>query len=239
MEISLSIARKVLATVDAGLCSGKGRPIPGQMCVEAAVCYAMGLPHDDNPPCVSRAVWSLKIALNDASWSSYDARAKGMRRLALAQLGSAGVLDATAFARRVAEMAIRVQVPAALRAAATLQKDAHHKGALLDAAKRCEAEGSEAASEAARAASWAASEAVRAASWAASWAAGEAARAASAAARAASEAASWAASEAASWAARAASEAASDKALSDFAEGVVQILITMEAPGVQWLSLTE
>jgi hypothetical protein len=30
-----------------------------------------------------------------------------------------------------------------------------------------------------------------------------------------------------------------DKILSDFAEGVVQILIAMKAPGCQWLPLTE
>ena len=45
-------ARKVLKTVDAGLCSGKGVPEPGKMCIEAAVCYAFGLPHGDEPPCV-------------------------------------------------------------------------------------------------------------------------------------------------------------------------------------------
>ena len=32
--------------------------------------------------------------------------------------------------------------------------------------------------------------------------------------------------------------AAGDKVLSDFAEQVVQILVAMNVPGVQWLSLT-
>jgi hypothetical protein len=47
------------------------------MCVEAAVCYALGLPHSDNPPCVGYAVRQYKIRLNDSNWSSNEARAKG------------------------------------------------------------------------------------------------------------------------------------------------------------------
>ncbi len=35
--IDESIARKLLTVVDAGLQSGVGNPIPGQMCVEAAM----------------------------------------------------------------------------------------------------------------------------------------------------------------------------------------------------------
>lgn len=52
-EITIDIARKVLQTIDAGLVKGAGVPEPGKMCVEAAVCYGMGLPHGDNPTCVS------------------------------------------------------------------------------------------------------------------------------------------------------------------------------------------
>ena len=246
-EITREIAIKVRDTVDAGLVMGKGIQIPGQMCVEAAVCYAMGLPHSDEPPCVSAAVRSLKIGLNDSAWSSDEIRGRGMRRLALAQLGSAGTVDDAEFNRRVIEVIIRRFVPIALRAAASVHDKQFHKDALEAAAVSCEkAETSGAASWAARAAS----EAARAASWAASgaasWAAsGAASEAASWASEAASEAASWAASEAASgasWAASeaaswAASEAASDRILAEFAECVVQVLIEMKAPGCQWLDL--
>ena len=90
IEITEAHARKVLEVVDAGLVSGVGNPIPGQMCVEAAVCYALGLPHGDDPKCVSPALRSLKIRLNDSGWSSDEARAKGLRRLAVAQLYGAG-----------------------------------------------------------------------------------------------------------------------------------------------------
>src|SRR5689334_17575355 len=92
-EITHEIAAKVLKTVDAGLVVGVGKPTPGQMCVEAAVCYALGLPHGDDPGSVSPSLRSLKIRLNDSGWSSKEARAAGLRRLALAQLGSAGALD--------------------------------------------------------------------------------------------------------------------------------------------------
>ena len=83
MDITREIAAKVLATVDAGLVAGVGVPEPGKMCVEAAVCYAMGLPHGDNPTCVAPKLRWLKIRLNDSRWSSPQARAQGMRRLAL------------------------------------------------------------------------------------------------------------------------------------------------------------
>ena len=140
MEINIDIARKVLQTIDAGLVRGVGSPTPGQMCVEAAVCYALDLPHGDDPGCVSPALRSLKIRLNDSSWSSNQARANGLRRLGLAQLGSKDVLDEKEFVRRVVELAIRKSVPAALRAAASVHKDPKHQAALNAAAKKCESE---------------------------------------------------------------------------------------------------
>src|ERR1700688_4407880 len=92
-KITKTIAKKVLAMVDAGLCSGVGAPIPGKMCIEAAVCFAMGEPHGDEPSCVSKALRAFKIRLNDSRWSSNEKRAKGMRRLALIQLGSSEIAD--------------------------------------------------------------------------------------------------------------------------------------------------
>src|SRR5271157_203867 len=139
--ITEEVAKRVIEVVDAGLASGVGYPVPGQMCVAAAVCYALGLPHGDDPGCVAPALRALKIRLNDAVWSSNQARARGMRRLAVAQLGSTDVLDETEFVRRIADHAIRVSAPKALRVAAMLieEKDL---GALLAAARRCEDEGS-------------------------------------------------------------------------------------------------
>ena len=172
MNITREMATKVRDTVDAGLVSGVGRPFAGQMCVEAAVCYAMGLPHGDDPGCVDPALRRLKIRINDSAWSSNQARAKGLRRLALAQLGSAGVLDGEEFVRRVVDVTIRRVVPPALRAAATVNPT--HADALEAAAVRCGAEGTREACAAACAAASAAASAYASAAAAADAAAASA-----------------------------------------------------------------
>jgi hypothetical protein len=140
-KIDLAAARRVLETVDAGLCSGLGEPVPGQMCVEAAVCFALGMPHGDKPECVA-AEDRAAISLNDARWSSARARAVGLRRVAVMQLGTAG-MDRTEWTRIVVELTIRRIVPEALRAAA--RHGPSHAKALEDAAVRCERDGNEAA----------------------------------------------------------------------------------------------
>jgi hypothetical protein len=218
MEITREIAVKVRDVVAAGLVSGMGEQKPGEMCVEAAVCYALGLPHGDDPGCVSQPLRQLKMRLNDAQWSSPKARADGLRRLALAQLGSAGVLDDAEFVRCVAEMTIRKAVPIVLRAAA--KRNAKHADALEAAAVRCEQEGTRQAAKHAADAAIAAD--------AAAYAVYVAADAAAAATYADATAAD----------ARA-SGVARDSVLADYAEWVVQILIDMKAPGCQWLDLVE
>lgn len=106
MKIDAALVERILATVDAGICRGLGSDqTPGHMCVEAAVCYALGLPHGDNPQCVDGALRRLKISLNDSEWSSNAARAKGLRRLAIAQLGTSKKFDHEFFAQQVAQVA--------------------------------------------------------------------------------------------------------------------------------------
>ncbi|HVM91181.1 MAG TPA: hypothetical protein VMT67_00135 [Terriglobales bacterium] len=80
--------KKILALVDQGLSHGLGKPEPGKMCVEAAVCSVLEGRHGDDPACVGSAVREFKINLNDQNWSTNAARAAGLRRLAIAQLGS-------------------------------------------------------------------------------------------------------------------------------------------------------
>jgi hypothetical protein len=255
IEITAAVAAKALETVDFGLCSDLGEPVPGQMCVEAAVCFALGLPHGDEPSCVAKSLRSFNVTLNDAGWSSNQARAKGLRRLALVQLGSADHLDELEFARRLVELAIRTVVPAAMRSAASIQEDPKSRESLLRNASACEREGTRSAAFSAATAIdaifadesapdyavWAARGAVNAAAnIATAKVAGricvDVAAAAEAAASAAAEAAASAA--AAKVAAKAASTAAYDKSLAAFAEEVVQLLIEMKAPGSQWLGLT-
>src|SRR5208282_712199 len=170
-KITKAIARKVLSTVDAGLVGGVGIPVPGKMCVEAAVCYALGLPHGDDPKCVAPALRALQIRLNDSVWLSTASRAAGMRRLAVAQLGSLGVLNEKEFVGRVVDYAIRVTTPKALRIAADITEDTRYCDALRTAANRCENEGTLESAAAARAATTAPAAAYAAATYVAAYAA--------------------------------------------------------------------
>ena len=120
LMVSREIAQRVLEVVDAGLVSGLGEAIPGRMCVEAAVCYAMGLPHSDEPSCVGAAVRGFKIRLNDSKWPTDADRTKGMRKLAIAQLGS-DTIDQMQFSKHVALECQRRVLPLAMRRAASFK----------------------------------------------------------------------------------------------------------------------
>jgi hypothetical protein len=129
-----------------GLSHGLGRA-GEQVCIEAAICEALNLPHGDNPQCVAYSVRSYKIRLNDSAWSSPQARARGLRDLGIAQLGSLDVVDDVAFTTRLAELTIRRLIPELFR----LPRYAKYPK-MGEAANRCEAEGSFAAADAAAAA---------------------------------------------------------------------------------------
>lgn len=238
IKITRAVAKKVLAAVDAGLVCGLGTPQPGKMCVEAAVCYALGLPHGDNPSCVAPSLRSLKIRLNDSNWSSDLARAMGMRKLAVLQLGTAGLLDEKKFVRRVVDMTIRKIVPRALLSAANVEANAAHKEQLKGAAKECAEDGTrESALKAKSAAAYAA--AATPAAYAAADAVAAAVAAADANAAVAAAYTAHAAVAAAAAYAAAAKENASDESLAFFADEVAQILIDMMVPGIEWLDLLE
>ena len=114
LDINEDLAKRVKDTVSFGLCKGMGVPSPGKMCVEAAVNYACGLPHSDNPSCVGAVVREFKIVLNDASWSSNQARGEGMLRIAIAQLGS-NTIDQLKFAEMVAFKTMTILMPIIFR----------------------------------------------------------------------------------------------------------------------------
>ena len=116
-EITREFASKVLDTVNAGLVGGLGEAKPGSMCVEAAVCYAMGVNHSDQPSCVGSAVRAYMIRLNDAKWPTDKDRTDTLRRLSIAQLGSNSI-DQKAFANLVCLGTVQKLIPIALRAAA-------------------------------------------------------------------------------------------------------------------------
>ena len=209
-EINKTLALKVLKVVDTGLVKGLGVATPGQMCVEAAVNYALGADHGDSPTCVGFAVRSFKIALNDCDWSSDAARAKGMRKLAIAQLGS-DQINQVEFAKLLALRTTTVFLADFLR-----DKYPEH------AARCAAAQDLLAARDAARDVASAA----RAAS-----AARDAASAARVAARYVARAASYAASYAAS--------AASDLWLTKMADIALGVLIELKSPGCAFLDLCD
>lgn len=61
----------------------------GRFCVQQAVSHATGMGFlSDQPECVGNVVRNFGISLNDQNWSSKRARSKGMRRFAIAELGS-------------------------------------------------------------------------------------------------------------------------------------------------------
>ena len=135
-------AQRVLDVVNCGLAYGLGNPKPGECCVEAAVCYALGQPHGDQPTCVHPTVRAHMLSLNDSSWSDDQARAKGLRRVAIAQLGTADTLDGEQFKREFRVAAIQRCTPLLLRAAATLArkgKDDKHAEQIESVAAQCEA----------------------------------------------------------------------------------------------------
>jgi hypothetical protein len=255
IQITEDVARRVLEVVDAGLVSGLGIQKPGQMCVEAAVCYALGLPHSDDPKCVSKAVRILKIELNDMEWSSNDARAKGMRRLAIAQLGTSTNFDDRVFKKKASSYTIKVIVPLALRTLLTFSSLSPHHASIKDAISRCEANGDAAAANTAAAAAYAAYAYAAAANTAyadayaayvdadaaAAYAADAAANTAAAAANTAYATAAVNAADAADAAAYAAyavsKKQIKDRVLAQFAEGITQILIEMKTQGSEYLYL--
>ena len=242
-KINKTTCKRLLRVVDAGLVNGMGNPVPGQMCVEAAVCYALGQAHGDEPTCVGLAVRAAKIVLNDASWSSDMARASGLRRVAVAQLGSDG-LDQIEFVRRLAEHTIRRIVPMALRAVAAVVPS--HSAKLILAADGCEQAGTAdsalAASVAASAfCSYAASVAsaasiVSAAGYAA---ASYAAHVAASVASADASYAAHVAASAASVASAASTASVADQLLIEMANIIEAVLVEMESPGCKYLYLCD
>lgn len=115
-KITKEVVDKINRLLDKGLTCGLGIPKPGKMCVEAAICYAFGEPHDDRPRCVAGFVSRIKITLNDLpEWGNKKNRAEGLRRAAIAQLGSKGVVDEKVLSHYLFFGAIQKVLPIALR----------------------------------------------------------------------------------------------------------------------------
>lgn len=133
------IIPKFDSILERGLCIGVGSP-SGQMCIEAAITQAMGLPFSDEPECVTEAVHQFKIRLNDSrQWVSPESRAKALRSLGIAQIGSKGIVSDVEFTKRLSEKIIRKLLPQLFREIFPANEK------LLAVALRCEQEGTDSA----------------------------------------------------------------------------------------------
>ena len=255
------LAKRILEVVDAGLSKGLGDPTPGKMCVEAAVCYAMGLPHGDSPTCVGPQVNEFKIALNDSSqWESPKSRARGLRALAIAQLGSSQINQGE-FSERVAKKTIELLLPEVLLVAAGVAVQESDRVALVQAAENCKKNSSIESANAAASTAYAVARAAASTAYAVARAAANTANSANAATNAANSAdaanaAAYAANAAthaathAAYAARAAARAAYAARAADVgkspeyflllgADIALEVLKELKSPGCEFLYLLD
>lgn len=130
------VRSKLNEVLNHGLVTGVGDPEPGKFCAEAAVCYVLGEPHSDRPSCVADADRSLVIRLNDGFPGTEQERAEALRLILLAHLGTNGK-SRVAWARRIAIETVRVILPLALEAAASIHPQEAHALALRCCAKTC------------------------------------------------------------------------------------------------------
>ena len=111
-------AEAIKEAAGSGLVRGMGAPSPGARCILSAVSWAAGEGHHDAPSCIAPHRQAFLVRLNDASWSSAEARLEGMLPLAMACLGTAGESDSDrqAWVEHVAIQTVRQVLPLALRA---------------------------------------------------------------------------------------------------------------------------
>jgi hypothetical protein len=199
-----AVRSKLTEIVSAGLVKGLGTPEPGKLCLEAAVCLALGEAHGDKPSCVAAPDNAFAIRLQDAYPGTPEERARLFLPLGLAQLGTADT-DRKPWLRLLIEGTIRKVLPMWLRNAAEKQRDETHRAALFAVAERCESDGTQESARHARqvadaaadaASAYAAAASASIASAAAADADADAAAAAASAYAAAASAAAYAAADA-------------------------------------------
>jgi hypothetical protein len=183
-----AVRSKLTEIVSAGLVKGLGTPEPGKLCLEAAVCLALGEAHGDKPSCVAAPDNAFAIRLQDAYPGTPEERARLFLPLGLAQLGTADT-DRKPWLRLLIEGTIRKVLPMWLRNAAEKQRDETHRAALFAVAERCESDGTQESTRHARQVAASASAYSAYAAAASAYAAAASADAASAYAAAASAAA--------------------------------------------------
>jgi hypothetical protein len=114
--ISRAVVDRVWELVGYGLPAGLGSRGHGTMCVQACVNAALDSDHHDRPICVSEQMTHFGIALNDRyGWLDEKDRGDGLRRWAIAQLGTSELPEED-FAELVALELCRTEFPRMLAA---------------------------------------------------------------------------------------------------------------------------
>lgn len=112
MATDLDMLRTLIARgLGAGI--GDGETIT---CVEGAIALASGEGLTDEPSCAHEVDRAWAIGINDAGWSTPQARAEALLPIALAQIGTAGT-DRRAWAEAVVLGTTRRVLPVVLREA--------------------------------------------------------------------------------------------------------------------------
>jgi len=124
----MDITQKLTEIISHGLVKGLGNPVPGELCLGAAICLAYGEPHSARPSCVAEEDLAWCTTINDAPWSSVAARAKALLPLGLAMLGTAGT-DRGPWVRAVVLDTIRRVMPLALDYAVLTERAAEYRTA--------------------------------------------------------------------------------------------------------------
>lgn len=89
VKVTRDFVRGLVRSIRKGLVGGLGNGGDGEMCVQHAVSRAEGWNRpSDRPTCVDSDLRDVGIMINDAGWSSRGARAKGLQRFAIAELGT-------------------------------------------------------------------------------------------------------------------------------------------------------
>ena len=96
--------------------------------------------------CVSPVLQRFICCFKQAQWSSDEVRANGLRRLAIAQVGTAGTLDERLFAEKLRAASFNKLLAAVVKTVGNLLKDPH-RSKLLQAASCCETDATFAAAK--------------------------------------------------------------------------------------------